>query len=488
MKKVLLLAVSIITILCTQAKDITAYFSFATFNTAENKPFVETYLTVVGNTINYQLNENNKYQGNVSISLIFKKNDTIIDFKKINLLSPEFTDTINGLTNFIDQQRFALPNDNYLLQIEIKDNYSNKEAYVVYQPININYISYSPSFSDIQFVEKYELSTNESIITKSGYDLIPYVSNFYPENMNSIKFYAEIYNVDKKITENEPYLINYYIENYETESIVGNNKRFLRKNASSADAIIGEFDITNLPSGNYNLVVDARNKQNEQISRKSVFFQRSNPSMRLTKETFDNISLENSFVKYYTNIDTLSEFVQCLYPIASEMERNFIRENNKSNDVEFLQKFFLSFWQDRNRLNPELAWSNYENQVRYVQKEYGSVLRSGYQTDRGRIYLKYGKPTTINKQYNEPNSYPYEIWHYYHENVKNRNNVKFVFYAHEQATNEFELLHSTAYGERKDYKWQTRLQKRTSKDTSVDQNAPDDNYGSRADDYFNLPR
>ena len=490
MKNITIIYLFVFSAFYTSAKDITAYFSYATFFTKENIPFVETYITVVGNSIEYLKNENGKYSGNVSISLVFKKEGNVVDFKKINLISPEIDDTTQFLPNFIDQQRFSIPNENYNLEISIKDNNSSKEPFTAIQPIMVNYTSLSPTFSDIQPIESYSPTEEPNILSKSGYDLVPYVSNFYPENLSRLKFYSEVYNMDKLLIKGEPYLINYSIQNFESGLIVKDFKKFIKKTASEVDAILGDFNIENLCSGNYYLTIEARNKNNELLIERMLFFQRSNPKMDIiNEETFSNIDVENSFVKYLTNQDTLNEFIQSLYPIATGFERNFLRENKTSDNIQFCQKFFLDFWQQRNRLNPELAWSNYQDKLQFVDKKYGSMLRKGYQTDRGRVYLQYGKPNTINEQHYEPNSYPYEIWHYYH--AANRNNVKFVFFSRELASNEFELLHSTAYGEIKDYKWQYRLSQRNVPN-SIDNPTADpntiNNFGTRSQDYYNLPR
>ena len=34
------------------------------------------------------------------------------------------------------------------------------------------------------------------------------------------------------------------------------------------------------------------------------------------------------------------------------------------------------------------------------------------ETDMGRVFIKYGEPSTIEKHPNEKNTRPYEVWHY----------------------------------------------------------------------------
>ncbi len=51
-----------------------------------------------------------------------------------------------------------------------------------------------PAFSFWNPIKKSEEPT---VLTKSGYDMIPYIYNFIPKEVNTINVYAEIYNTDK---------------------------------------------------------------------------------------------------------------------------------------------------------------------------------------------------------------------------------------------------------------------------------------------------
>ena len=70
------------------------------------------------------------------------------------------------------------------------------------------------------------------------------------------------------------YLLKYFIERYETSSPIASYNGFIRQNTSEVNVILREFDIEKLATGNYNLVVEVRNKQNEILASKSSFFQR----------------------------------------------------------------------------------------------------------------------------------------------------------------------------------------------------------------------
>ncbi|MCC7050472.1 MAG: GWxTD domain-containing protein, partial [Bacteroidia bacterium] len=216
------------------------------------------------------------------------------------------------------------------------------------------------------------------------------------------------------------------------------------------------------------------------------FFQRLNPKFQTTIEDLSTIKTQQTFVESIQNTDTLREYIRCLRPIANQLEENFITKETNKADTETLQRFFLSFWKKRNIVSPEGAWLVYKDKVNYVNSIYKTSIKKGYATDRGRVYLKYGAPDQMVRMDNEPSSYPYEIWQYYH--MAQRNNRKFVFYNPDLVTNDYRLLHSDAIGEIRNDSWQVQLVKRNNAINNLDTERPEDHYGSKVQDMYSNPR
>lgn len=151
-----------------------------------------------------------------------------------------------------------------------------------------------------------------------------------------------------------------------------------------------------------------------------------------------------------------------------------------------MQKYLYNFWYNRNNLNPTLEWEKYYNEVKKVNAAYKTPTKKGFQTDRGRVYLKYGPPNLLTESYNEPGAYPYEIWQYY--TLEDQRNKRFVFYSKDMVTNDFVLIHSDAIGELSNYRWQLDIYKRTWDPSSVDDIKPEDTWGNKATDYYKHPR
>ncbi len=482
-----------------------AQLFYSKFYTPADGPYLETYLSVVGNSVSFVKNETGKFQGTIEITMIFSKDGKVANFDKYELLSPEVDDTTTINFNFLDQQRFTLPNGIYDYEIQIRDKNSLAEPFKTNQTVEINFAEGVISISGIELLQKYSKSTETSIITKSGYDLVPYVYTFFPDKVNSLKFYTEIYNTQKVLGEEGKFLVNYFIESYETQRQLADFVRFKRETAKVVNIILAEFEISKLPSGNYNLVIEVRDTKNEIITNNKVFFQRSNPDVEANYSDFAGISTENSFVTKITNRDSLMEYIRSLDPISSEIEKTYVKyQIEKANaGLDVMQRYFLNFWLNRDEKNPELAWKQYLTNVELVDEQFGypgkKGGRKGYDTDMGRIYLKYGPPNTItDRPYDasgsgmtinnggsstaSAGSVPYQIWHYY--TLNNQRNKKFVFANPNLAAYDYVLIHSNVPGEINNENWQSELA-RIKEGLSL---PGDDKYKGQSGEFYDNPR
>ena len=473
------------TTVTSQARNLWAFLSYATFNSPEG-PYVETYLSIAGNSVKFVKKDNGKFQATVNILLTFKQNNEIKAFKKYELNSAEIEDTTKTNFNFVDQQRIPIPNGIYDFEIQLADK--NKEvAPVPYdQSIVIDFPADKGSFSSIELVKSYKKTETAGTLTKSGFDLVPYTYTFFPENESKMTFYCELYHMNKIVDANQKFLLTYYLESFENNLKLADYARSKKESPKEVNVLLSEIAIDNLASGNYNLVVEARNQQNELVASKKIFFQRMNPKAKMSLNDIASTEIANTFAEKITNADSLREFINSTYPIATGIEKSFIRESLKKADLPTLQRFLYSMWLQRDQNHPELAWNFYKEQVNKVQVNFGTPVKKGYQTDRGRVYLEYGPPNTRSTQYSEPSNYPYEIWQYYTLN-NNQRNRKFVFYSPDMVTSDFILLHSDATGEINNQRWKIDLRNRIYSTLDLQDTQVIQSWGDMEQDYWDLP-
>jgi len=480
------------------ASKVTAYLMHATFNVPGKNPYIETYLSVIGSTVQFNKNLVGRYQGIIEINIAFRQNGEIKQANKYTLNSPEIEDTTKGFPNFIDQQRYSLPNGEYEMEIAIADiSNLNDKPFAAKIPIKIDYTESMITMSSIELLESYTKALKSTSLTKSGYDLLPYVSNYYPENASRLRFYAETYNAKKYLGETDKILFSYYIEAYETKTKLSDYSSFQKQSAAEVNVVLAEFIIEKLPSGNYNLVIELRDKENKIQAEQKCFFQRKNALAEVNFIDLKSIDVTNTFVSGYKNVDSLKEFVSCIRPISSTAEIQFSETQVKGKNPELMQQYFYNFWKSRDANNPEKAWLDYYKEVIIVNKEFGTYGLKGYDTERGRVYLQYGKPDLRNKIDNEPGAYPYEIWQYFtlvdkslvlNELNNKQANKKFVFYNPDLVTNKYQLIHSDARGEVNNPRWELLIYSRDTQNGNIDAEKAPDRMGSGAGQLFNDPR
>jgi GWxTD domain-containing protein len=383
---------------------------------------------------------------------------------------------------------WRLPNGNYQMEISVKDMNSGDALPVEAMTVEVNYPDNTPAISDILLFDSYSKAVKPNDCTKSGFDFLPRVYPFYGANENKLNFYAEIYNSDKLYDEGK-FLVNYYIETVESSNRMQNyffNKRF---DVKKVDVLLNTIDISELPSGNYYLVVEMHDRSNELICSKSWFFQRSNPNVAFEMEDLAGVNVANTFVGNITEIDTLRKYIRYLDPICSEMERDYSSNLVRTDDMKTMQQFLFNFWSKRFPMNPKQGFDDYLAAVRRVNMSFSTTAFPGYRSDRGYVFLKYGQPDKIMEVPDEPAALPYEIWHYYE--VANQHNKKFVFVAPDRSSNDYQLIHSNMVGEINNPRWQMEIYGNVygqGYDQGVDQTEYERGWGSHAGDLYNNPR
>lgn len=466
-------------------KPLQAVLSYSTFYSPVDGPYIETYLSIAGYSVSYVKKEDGKYLGSVQVIIIFRDKEKIVNFDKY-VVSPETDDTSNIINNFTDQQRYALAEGNYEIEIQISDLNSKAKPYIYKENLELSYPKNNINISGIELVDSYKASSGSNKWTKNNLDMLPYVFNFYPQSVNKLIYYSEIYNTATVLGNEEKYLLSQYIESEEIGKPLSEYVKHKKETASPVNIAFGEFDITELPSGNYYLVVEAKNKENKVIATNRIFFQRSNPGKESLSKKIMQQQVEYTFANKISNIDTLRDYIRSLDPISTEEERVYTKRAINSAPKSELQSYFYTFWEKRDELNPEKAWLTYLREVFKVNEAYSTQISKGYETDRGRVYLKYGPPNAISESYNEPGTYPYEIWHYYV--VKAQRNKKFVFYTNDISTNEFVQVHSDVTGEHPNYRWQQIIYQRVERGFNIDESVKEDEWGGNSKKYFDIPR
>ncbi len=481
----IILSVALITAFSASAKNLKAYLMMAEFTGNQEGNFIETYLNIASKSINYAKNSNGKFQSSIAVNMLFTRNDSVFAFEKYNLLSPEYDDTTTLKPNFIDVQRFLLKRGAYTFELSITDNNNSNKPFSYTQQVSVDINPDIPSIASVELVDSYNKAETPGHFTKNGFDIVPHVSSYYPETISELTFYTELYSINRDIPEGETFIINTYLEAFENGVKMQDYFRFNRSKSAKVVPVLGALNIKNLPSGNYNFVIEARDKENKLIADQRLFIQRSNPKVEANLNELNALDISRTFVEKISS-DSLNEYIKYLRPISTRLEVEYAKNVIASKELLNKQKYFLSFWQKRNQPNPEQEWDNYHNLVKEANRLFKTQSRKGYATDRGRVYLQYGKPDSRMVFDREPSLYPYELWQYY--KLNNRTNRRFVFVNTDLVSNNYNLIHSDAIGEVRDDRWQTRLNRRNNMYQSFDQEKAIDQFGTNLRDAYDISR
>ncbi len=178
--------------------NLTALFSYCSFNQPSEKPFVETYLHIKGGSAQLTKNSAGKLQAKVEVQMIIKSDTNIVYFDKFNMISPQLDPTDSIVPDFIDQHRVALGNGTYMLELKIKDKNSADKELSLKQELKISFPKDEVSVSDIEYLESYEKSTDPNPYFKSGFNVVPY--DFYFFNITAFFCSVRIYNQVRNVT------------------------------------------------------------------------------------------------------------------------------------------------------------------------------------------------------------------------------------------------------------------------------------------------
>ena len=461
--------------------QLEALFDIKKFRQGEQH-LVETYLYIFGPSLIQDKDTNVKNKKVEILLFIENEQKEIVDYKK-HIIEGEI-DHVNK-NGILDLQRFSLIDGDYNLGLKLVDQTDTNNIEEHQQTFTLSKLNTS-EFSDIELLDKYWKSDSVSKLNKSGFEMIPLVTTYFGPEFNRLSYYTEIYFDEEIIKENPSVILTQSILVKENNKIAGQYNKLNKISSSSVVPVLNSFDLSNLPTGNYVLKLSVMDKNQQILSTKELAFQRTNLNNSMKLNRLNSVSIANTFASDIHQ-DSLNEFMKCLAPLASNLEKNII--DNKLDDIDdtLKRQFIYSFWYNRFPNNPAYNWSKYKQEVKKTNQLFGTKVRKGYETDRGRIYLKYGPPNTITDRPNEPSAYPYQIWHYY--KIGRFNNKRFIFYLPDLVSNDYVILHSTLQGEYFNNNWKTDLHSRNTPERNVDalQNPNDNQWGSNSNLFFINP-
>ena len=135
----------------------------------------------------------------------------------------------------------------------------------------------------------------------------------------------------------------------------------------------------------------------------------------------DNYRYRTILLERYKEIDY--EFEKIIGPMEYILENtNFKKYREYTQlDIEGKITYIKKYWElenIKNEASNEL-FKEFYKRVEYADRNFGYLSKDGWFTDRGKIYIIYGNPLEIKKEFTSDGEY--EIWIY-------KNNKQFIFH------------------------------------------------------------
>ena len=358
--------------------------------------------------------------------------------------------------NMLGVHQLLLAPGDYKLHVEIIDSglLERRDSFTLAYRVRA-FPTNSVAMSSIQLGRsmRYVNVGEHSPFVKGGIEITPNVRSMYDDASLSLVYYAEVYNLNL-LTGQDSLFVSTEIVNSDGTPVY--QRVAPKAHPGSAIAVADSMSIDALTSGRYYLTIRAitarhGNARAETTAARCDFVVNNSalPGFADPLDAQDAASSEFSD-KTEGALDTM--FMKCAFVATKQEVTVFTGLSGAAAKMDFL----FHFWETRNRQGGKYTLKSYHDALDFVDQNFKSMGKQGWRSDRGRVYLQYGQPSSApEKHLFEVDSKPYEVWTY--DNVEG-GNVKFYF-VDVGGYGDLKLVHSTGQFELHDEGWQNRYAK-----------------------------
>jgi len=406
-------------------------------------------LASIGTPIERQLGAQNVENPQVNV--------VVVDFSWKNQNVIKDTTELRTSKVVIDRLGLVFAPGDYRCQLSIRDinNSANADSAICSISLPAPQTG-TPYLSDIEIASSIQSNPEAKIspFYKNTLLVTPNPSLIFSKENPALFFYAEAYNLPADELK-EGYQLTYSITDLEKKPVEAVRAKAVRKSRVVHPSVeYGMIPVGQLSSGAYLLDVKILSLAQSVIaaqSRKFYVYQADSPveSAGLAQ----NEAQENIIFQQMDSVQVEQEFLRINYLSDKETRKVWSQVASLAAKRHFLAQFWIA--RDPSPGTPENELrKEFLARTEYANENFRTMKLDGWKTDRGRVYIVYGSPSDIERYPNEPNSYPFELWHY----DALQNGTVFVFADFEGRRN-YRLLHSNLLGELQNYNYMESIKK-----------------------------
>lgn len=336
-----------------------------------------------------------------------------------------------------------LPPGEYVANVVIAD-LENKATGESSYPVRVpDYSSEMLTLSGIEFGYNVVNQLNDStanphdVLVKNGQKVYPDCRSLVSLLRPRLLFYGEVYNLDFDPARDNSYTMELAVEAEDGSSRESFGLQKLTKPGNDAVLTSG-INIGHLAPGAYRMKVAVTDPVTGQTATaQKRFFKVAPPVDSITPEEEDRI---RDIISYIAKPEELATFER-LNPVGK-------------------MNFWNKFWKDRDP-TPGTPENEYKNEhlerMNYANERFSVGFENrtnGWRTDMGRVYIVYGPPDNVERYPFTPSRPAAEMWYY--DNLPGQGQVYFLF-VDEGGYGEYNMVTSTARGERRDPTWEQQV-------------------------------
>jgi len=339
---------------------------------------------------------------------------------------------------------FVAPEGKYKWKLSARDGQDADSALFekILQPFPTDRLG----LSDIELASTIQFGTDRSSgnpFYKNSLIVVPNPTLQYGIRQNLLYFYVELYNVLDGI-QGEEYHTKVSVLD-ENRKDVEKVKPIVRKKKKSNESVVdfGEFGLFGIGSGKYVFSFSIQDAQGNLLAEKTKPFWIYNPTEQAP--TASTADLDKEFNgSPFSGMDEMTlgfEYETARYVMTDQQKKMYSALKNPNAKRRFIYEFWRTIGTGPNPAQP-ISYETYKKRIDEANMLYSTLQMQGWKTDRGRIFLAYGKPNDVERYPSSSGMVPYEIWDY--DAIEG--GVVFVF-ADLSGFKNYSLLHSTKRGE-----------------------------------------
>ena len=420
------------------------HVDYARFRGDEKEMFVEIYYSFPEGSVTYK-SDSEGFKGGAEITAIVMQKDSMVygDRWLVPHVVKDSSALRNGM-NLVGLTSVGLPEGEYTLKVIGKDRNDLMRQDSVNMRLPVKMVGQDRmQLSDVELASNIKTQRSKtSPFYKNTLEVIPSPEGLFSEDQKCF-YYAEAYNLLGPAV-GRGYFVSMVVFDAAGHEVVSRERE--RKPIAESTVLVDNLAIGQLKSGTYSLLIGLLDSTKKVISSTGRKFFVYNRKLGIDSTLFLSAS-SGSFGEYagVEEPELDREFEWARYE-ATDVDK---AQYKKLKSVDAKRKYLSEFWHKR----PLGFKEEYLKRVAHANATFAVLGRTGYKTDRGRVYIMYGPPDDYERHPNESDLRPYEIWTF--QSIQG--GVIFVF-VQRTSGGDFELVHSTHRNELHDENWQQYIQ------------------------------